>query len=135
MLFAALFLFGPTVGAQTCDGNGKNFVDLDGDGFNDNAPDADGDGIPNGLDPDYIKHEQDGDGYKNLYQYKHMFKNEMGNLVRTNYLKFNQVRNQAMGSSFQGLGFGSSEGGPGIGERAGDGVCDGTGPKGKGGQN
>ncbi|MBZ0180527.1 MAG: hypothetical protein K8F36_14675 [Melioribacteraceae bacterium] len=29
------------------------FVDLDGDGFNDNAPDHDGDGIPNGLDPDY----------------------------------------------------------------------------------
>jgi len=29
------------------------FVDLDGDGFNDYAPDHDGDGIPNGLDPDY----------------------------------------------------------------------------------
>lgn len=32
---------------------GNGFVDLDGDGFNDNAPDHDGDGIPNGLDPDY----------------------------------------------------------------------------------
>jgi hypothetical protein len=32
---------------------GKGFIDLDGDGFNDNAPDHDGDGIPNGLDPDY----------------------------------------------------------------------------------
>lgn len=30
------------------------FVDEDGDGFNDLAPDADGDGIPNGLDPDYV---------------------------------------------------------------------------------
>lgn len=28
------------------------FVDLDGDGFNDNAPDADGDGIPDCVDPD-----------------------------------------------------------------------------------
>ncbi len=33
----------------------SNFVDLDGDGFNDNALDADGDGIPNGQDSDYVK--------------------------------------------------------------------------------
>jgi hypothetical protein len=33
----------------------KNFVDANGDGYNDNAPDHDGDGIPNGIDPDYIK--------------------------------------------------------------------------------
>jgi len=33
----------------------QNFVDKNGDGFNDNAPDDDGDGIPNGLDPDYVK--------------------------------------------------------------------------------
>lgn len=32
---------------------GVGFVDLNGDGYNDNAPDADGDGIPNGLDEDY----------------------------------------------------------------------------------
>jgi hypothetical protein len=35
--------------------HGKNFVDKNGDGYNDNAPDDDGDGIPNGLDPDYVK--------------------------------------------------------------------------------
>lgn len=33
--------------------HGPNFIDEDGDGFNDNAPDADGDGIPNGQDADY----------------------------------------------------------------------------------
>lgn len=33
--------------------HGTNFVDANGDGYNDNAPDADGDGIPNGMDPDY----------------------------------------------------------------------------------
>lgn len=33
--------------------HGKNFIDNNGDGFNDNAPDHDGDGIPNGVDPDY----------------------------------------------------------------------------------
>jgi hypothetical protein len=31
----------------------QEFVDEDGDGYNDNAPDHDGDGIPNSLDPDY----------------------------------------------------------------------------------
>ena len=31
------------------------FVDEDGDGYNDNAPDHDNDGIPNSLDPDWIK--------------------------------------------------------------------------------
>ena len=47
-------------------GNGHGicqFVDEDGDGFNDLAPDADGDGIPNGLDEDYVKPE-DGTGQK-----------------------------------------------------------------------
>jgi len=44
--------------AQTTNPNppaqhGKNFVDKNGDGYNDNAPDHDGDGIPNGVDPDY----------------------------------------------------------------------------------
>ena len=33
--------------------HGKNFVDRNGDGYNDNAPDHDADGIPNGVDPDY----------------------------------------------------------------------------------
>ncbi len=41
--------FGPGLGDGIC-----NFIDEDGDGYNDLAPDADGDGIPNGLDPDYV---------------------------------------------------------------------------------
>ena len=41
------------VNAQTTD-HGSEFVDENGDGYNDNAPDADGDGIPNGQDPDYV---------------------------------------------------------------------------------
>lgn len=63
MLGLALLVPG-TITAQTCDGNGKNFVDLNGDGINDNAPDHDGDGIPNGLDPDWVKNAQDGTGYQ-----------------------------------------------------------------------
>ncbi len=37
------------------------FLDEDGDGFNDLAPDFDGDGIPNALDDDYVEPE-DGTG-------------------------------------------------------------------------
>jgi hypothetical protein len=55
-----LFLFVvaySNISAQTTDPkppqHGKNFVDKNGDGYNDNAPDTDGDGIPNGVDPDY----------------------------------------------------------------------------------
>jgi len=54
--------------------HGNNFVDEDGDGYNDNAPDADGDGIPNGQDEDYVPAgnggyggggfvDEDGDGF------------------------------------------------------------------------
>ncbi len=64
---ALFFAFGSNLFAQTQDPNpapnpapnngqqihGHRFVDLNGDGINDNAPDADHDGIPNGKDPDY----------------------------------------------------------------------------------
>jgi len=43
----------PPADPQPPETHGPNFVDADGDGFNDNAPDHDGDGIPNGVDPDY----------------------------------------------------------------------------------
>ena len=66
MVMVGMILLAPTgTQAQTCNMTGTNFIDLDGDGFNDNAPDHDGDGIPNGLDPDYIKNAQDGTGYQN----------------------------------------------------------------------
>ena len=69
VLLGIAVLFNP-VAAQTT-GHGIGFVDVDGDGFNDNAPDADGDGIPNGMDDDYVSNnggsgntfvDADGDG-------------------------------------------------------------------------
>ncbi len=43
-------------------GNGPGeFIDENGDGFNDLAPDADGDGIPNAYDEDFVRPE-DGTG-------------------------------------------------------------------------
>ncbi|MCK9996426.1 MAG: hypothetical protein KAH56_09150 [Candidatus Krumholzibacteria bacterium] len=64
------------------DGNGASmcrFIDEDGDGFNDLAPDADGDGIPNGLDPDYVKPE-DGTGMMNswAHKYSELFRQYLG---------------------------------------------------------
>lgn len=53
--------FGPGQGNGVC-----QFIDEDGDGFNDLAPDADGDGIPNGMDEDFVKPE---DGTGNQYKY------------------------------------------------------------------
>ena len=47
-------------GGQWGNGPGE-FIDENGDGFNDLAPDADGDGIPNSLDEDYVR-PQDGSG-------------------------------------------------------------------------
>ena len=43
-------------------GQGRGFVDEDGDGINDLARDHDGDGLPNGQDPDWVKNKQDGTG-------------------------------------------------------------------------
>ena len=56
--------FGPGPGDGVC-----NFVDEDGDGFNDLAPDHDGDGIPNGLDPDWVRPE-DGSGLQHRYGFE-----------------------------------------------------------------
>lgn len=56
----AVFTAYSNISAQATDStktpiqHGKNFVDKNGDGYNDNAPDHDGDGIPNGLDPDFL---------------------------------------------------------------------------------
>ncbi len=50
------------------EGQGRFFVDKNGDGYNDNAPDDDGDGIPNGLDPDWQKkHKQRHRGKPNRF--------------------------------------------------------------------
>ncbi len=108
--------------------NGPKFVDLDGDGFNDNAPDADGDGIPNGLDPDYVKNPQDGTGSQ------HAYKGENGKRdgTCTAMQRFNAAQTQTQSKSvlrhkYQNGGDGS---GTQSGGGTGDGVCDGTGPKG-----
>ena len=56
--------FSSNVFAQEEIVHGVNFVDEDGDGFNDNAPDVDEDGVPNGMDEDYVKNAAAGAGSK-----------------------------------------------------------------------
>jgi hypothetical protein len=138
LIMAAMVMFSPAgAQAQTCDGNGKNFVDLDGDGFNDNAPDHDGDEIPNGLDPDYVKNAQDGTGYQKGQLGENSGEGMARNKTMTKSQKFNRLQ-AFSGSMFQkrlGAQGGMNGSGAGVcdgtgGGSAGGGVCDGTGPHG-----
>ncbi len=70
--------------------------------------DDDGDGIPNGLDPDYVK-PQDGSG--------HQFGKKSQNTQNNQELNGNGTRTRARTMNITGA-------------KAGSGVCDGTGPKG-----
>ena len=65
-------------GGNQWGGGPGEFIDENGDGFNDLAPDADGDGIPNAYDEDYVSGgnahgngtgefiDENGDGYNDL---------------------------------------------------------------------
>ena len=142
-LALAIAFIGGSVATAQGHGNGymvRDFVDNDGDGFNDLAPDHDGDGIPNGQDEDYIR-PQDGSGNKfgnggntrddeNMFQhwYRHMNK----------WLNGGQ---DGLGGGGQGKGYGPGDGtgnggdGPRDGSGngpGGDGDCDGDGPHGPG---
>jgi hypothetical protein len=88
-----------------------NFVDLNGDGYCDNAPDDDNDGIPNCQDPDWTC-PQDGTGAQNGNQYKGTNGPESGNGLGNGTCTCSQLRD---GSCTD----------------CGSGVCDGTGPKGQ----
>ncbi|MGD9546249.1 MAG: hypothetical protein AB7V45_01755 [Candidatus Krumholzibacteriia bacterium] len=112
----ALAQSGPGSGDGVC-----NFIDEDGDGFNDLAPDADGDGIPNGLDPDYVKPE-DGTGSRHGW----------GRYARLMVQAFGEGGSMAgEGGNRFGPGDGTGTGvgpadhagfGPGTGDGTGDGV-------------
>jgi hypothetical protein len=111
----------PGTQAQTCNGTGANFVDLNGDGFNDNASDHDGDGIPNGLDADYVKNAQDGSGYQKGKLGESQGEGMAQNRTMTKSQKFHRL--QAFEGSIFRYRFGALGGMNGSGA----GICDGTG--------
>lgn len=120
------------------------FVDENGDGFNDLAPDADGDGIPNGLDPDFVR-PRDGTGVKlgaaragaghgaqnvwGMYWFRHFWRNHAswGPADAERGRGFAWGPGDGPGKGGVGPGDGSGYG-PGSG--TGGGECDGTGPNG-----
>ncbi len=80
LLATAVFAQDEPVGGPG-QGNGVcQFIDEDGDGFNDLAPDHDGDGIPNGLDPDYVRPE-DGTGNQYKHQQGSLTQQQLGMLM------------------------------------------------------
>lgn len=113
-------------------GNGYmvgDFIDEDGDGFNDLAPDHDGDGIPNGQDADYIR-PLDGTGN----QFGNGGNQHVDNMFQHSYRYMYKVFNGDLDGGF-GEGFGhrygpgDSSGNNGNGQ---GGDCDGDGPHGQG---
>jgi len=109
--------------------HGPNFVDANGDGYNDNAPDHDNDGIPNGQDSDYVRSgkgkgqqnfiDEDGDGIAD----------NRGQRTGKGYRGVQQYRKGlSVDSSRQGV---RARNGLGFAAGARPGNCDGTGSKGK----
>jgi hypothetical protein len=139
-IFLFIFMLGAGVAVAQGFGDGDgicNFVDEDGDGYNDLAPDADGDGIPNGQDPDYVKPE---DGTGNQYKYGQASEEMLKNLGTVMGIAHKAMLTNASAYAFAGegggFGYGLGDGtgtgvgpgdGTGFGPGDGTGDCDGTG--------
>jgi hypothetical protein len=130
LAIAALFtLSAPSSAlAQGLGFNVGGFVDDNGDGYNDLAPDADGDGIPNGLDPDYVR-PLDGTGERfgatgecellsaSTDAFQHKYLNKFLNMWQR---MFGQTTTSLTGAG-AGAGPGDGTGNDGVGPRDGTG--------------
>ncbi|UCD62609.1 MAG: hypothetical protein JSW34_07510 [Candidatus Zixiibacteriota bacterium] len=93
VLVAGLFLFGTTVYAGNEEPTRQGFVDLNGDGFNDNMKDSDADGIPNAVDDDFAKSGEGTDKEANAYAYQK--ENAYQNAYQYQYQTASMVQAQA----------------------------------------
>jgi len=113
--------FGPGQGHGVC-----QFIDEDGDGFNDLAPDSDGDGIPNGLDEDFVRPE---DGSGNMFKWGQASE-MLSKIFGESADRFMNMNNHRYGpGDGTGTGDGPADGtgfGPGTGDCSGDGAADGS---------
>lgn len=113
--------FGPGQGNGVC-----QFIDEDGDGFNDLAPDADGDGIPNGLDEDFVKPE---DGTGSMFRWGQGGLQMLKNFGESADQFMNLTGNRYGLGDGTGSGTGPADGtgfGPGTGSGSGDCTGDGS---------
>jgi hypothetical protein len=73
------------------------FIDEDCDGINDLARDADNDGIPNCLDPDWVR-PVDGSGYQNRFGYQHQHANSLNHGAANQFrFSYNYLWNNSWG--------------------------------------
>ena len=99
LVIAGLFLFG-TAYAGNDEAPRTGYVDLNGDGINDNAKDDDGDGIPNCIDEDYVKSgEGTANQNGNLYAYNFQYKLQPKWMVQSQWVMFQQRKAKISGET------------------------------------
>ena len=100
LIIAGLFLFG-TAYAANDDAPRTGFVDLNGDGFNDNAKDDDGDGIPNCIDEDFEKSAEEGTQNMNgdTYTYNYQLMAQPKWMVQAQHVLFQQRKAMISGET------------------------------------
>lgn len=106
LVIAGLFLVG-TVYAGNDEAKREGFVDLNGDGFNDNMKDDDADGIPNCIDEDYVKEGNEGkEGSEgtankngNNYAYNFQYKPQPKHMLQSCHVLFAERQAQINGET------------------------------------
>ena len=125
LLFISLLVVGVmalTAGNGTGPGDGSGeciFIDENGDGINDNFRDHDGDGVPNHLDPDWVK-PQDGTGNVAGTKKMNRIGNRNGNNGKASFNSFQNLNNSRdnFGTRiYDGTGIGEGNGQRKIGGR------------------
>ena len=102
----------------------KPYIDMDGDGFDDNAPDEDGDAIPDGADPDYVTIPPEAENMNGLINFgETLAKAGLIEDFSTNKQKFGKLDfcTRAMGQNRCGFDAGDDFGSEGIGIGGGSG--------------
>jgi hypothetical protein len=118
LVFGLIIFFGTDQPVMAGEEEIKPYVDMDGDGFNDNAPDEDGDGIPDAADPDFIPVETEETNMVGLIKFGEVLKK--AGLIEdysTNLQKFGQLNfcTRALSKNRCGFDAGDDFGSEGIG--------------------
>jgi len=100
LVIASLFLIGAAY-AGNGQGEQKGFVDVNGDGFNDNMKDDDGDGIPNCVDEDYVKDSENGTKTQSgsLYAYNFQYRLQPKTMLCARHIVFGERKAQLNGET------------------------------------